>query len=49
MVKILLESGRVGFRGCQSKKGNKFAAYFFYEKDEKTSRYNWRMEFIDQK
>lgn len=47
MVKILLEHGKVGFRGCVSKKGNKFSAYFFYEKDEKTGRYRWRLEFID--
>ena len=47
MVKILLEHGKVGFRGCVSKKGNKFAAYFHYEKDEKTGRYRWRLEFID--
>ena len=47
MVKILLEHGKVGFRGCISKKGNKFSAYFFYEKDEKTGRYRWRLEFID--
>ena len=47
MVKILLEHGKVGFRGCVSKKGNKFSAYFFYDKDEKTGRYRWRLEFID--
>ena len=47
MVKILLEHGKVGFRGCVSKRGNKFSAYFYYEKDEKTKRYNWRLEFID--
>ena len=47
MVKILLEHGKVGFRGCVSKRGNKFSAYFYYEKDEKTHRYNWRLEFID--
>lgn len=47
MVKILLEHGKVGFRGCVSKKGNKFSAYFFYEKDKKTGRYRWRLEFID--
>lgn len=47
MVKILLEHGKVGFRGCVSKRGNKFSAYFYYEKDEKTGRYNWRLEFID--
>ena len=34
MVKILLEHGKVGFRGCVSKRGNKFSAYFYYEKDE---------------
>lgn len=48
MVKILLEHGKVGFRGCVSKKGNKFAAYFFYEKEEKTGRYHWRLEFIEE-
>lgn len=47
MVKILLEHGKVGFRGCVSKRGNKFSAYFYYEKDEKTKRYNWKLEFID--
>ncbi|MDO5146094.1 MAG: DNA topoisomerase [Eubacteriales bacterium] len=47
MVKILLEHGKVGFRGCVSKKGNKFSAYFFYEKEEKTGKYKWRLEFID--
>ncbi len=47
MVKILLEHGKVGFRGCVSKKGNKFAAYFFYEKDKDTGKYRWRLEFID--
>jgi len=47
MVKILLEGGRVGFHGCVSKSGNKFSAYFYYKKDEKTGRYNWSMEFID--
>ncbi len=46
MVKILLEGGRVGFHGCVSKNGNKFSAYFYYKKDEKTGRYNWSMEFI---
>ena len=47
MVKLLLQNGRVGFRGLKSKKGNKFAAYFYYGKDENTGRYNWKMEFID--
>ncbi len=47
MVKLLLKNGRVGFRGLKSKKGNKFAAYFYYCKDENTGRYNWKMEFID--
>ena len=47
MVKILLEHGKVGFRGCVSKRGNKFSAYFYYERDEKTKRYNWKLEFID--
>lgn len=47
MVKILLEHGKVGFRGCVSKKGNKFSAYFFYEKDKNTGKYRWRLEFID--
>lgn len=47
MVKILLEGGRVGFHGCVSKNGNKFSAYFYYKKDEKTGRHNWSMEFLD--
>ncbi|MCE5285312.1 MAG: type IA DNA topoisomerase [Pelosinus sp.] len=47
MIKLLLKNGRVGFRGLISKKGNKFAAYFYYKKDENTGRYNWSMEFID--
>ncbi len=49
MVKILLEHGKVGFHGCLSKKGNKFSAYFYYEKNQETGRYNWRLEFIDNK
>ncbi len=47
MVKLLLQNGRVGFRGLKSKKGTTFAAYFHYIKDENTNRYNWKMEFID--
>lgn len=46
MVKILLEHGKVGFHGCVSKKGNKFSAYFFYEKDPQTGKYKWRLEFL---
>ena len=46
MVKILLEHGKVGFHGCLSKKGNKFSAYFYYEKDPETGRYQWRLEFL---
>ncbi len=49
MVRLLLEHGRVGLRGCVSKKGNKFSAYFYYEKDEKTGRYQWRLEFVDDR
>ncbi len=47
MVKILLEHGKVGFHGCVSKKGNKFSAYFYYEKNPENGRYQWRLEFID--
>ncbi|MDO4975992.1 MAG: DNA topoisomerase [Eubacteriales bacterium] len=47
MVKILLEHGKVGFHGCVSKKGSKFSAYFYYEKNPESGRYNWRLEFID--
>jgi DNA topoisomerase-3 len=46
MVKILLEHGKVGFHGCVSKKGNKFSAYFYYEKDPATGKYKWRLEFL---
>lgn len=47
MVELLLKNGKVGFRGLKSKKGNTFAAYLRYEKDEKTGYYNWKMDFID--
>lgn len=47
LVRLLLKNGRVGFRGLKSKKGNKFAAYFYYCKDENSGRYNWKMEFLD--
>ena len=47
MVKLLLENGKVGFRGLKSKKGTTFAAYFFYVKDPESLRYNWQMKFID--
>ena len=45
MVELLLENGKVGFKGLISKKGNRFSAYFIYEKGE-DGRYHWRMEFI---
>lgn len=47
MVKLLLQNGRVGFRGLKSKKGSTFAAYFYYIKDSSSQRYNWKIEFID--
>lgn len=46
MVKLLLANGKVGFRNLKSKKGNNFAAYFIYEKDEEKGYFTWRMEFI---
>lgn len=46
MVEILLKNGKVGFRNLKSKKGNTFAAYFRYEKNEETGYFNWKMEFI---
>ncbi|MEE1037577.1 MAG: DNA topoisomerase [Eubacterium sp.] len=46
MVELLLKNGKVGFHGLVSKKGNKFSAYFIYEKDEKTGNWQWRLEFI---
>ena len=46
MVKLLLANGKVGFRNLKSKKGNIFAAYFIYEKDEEKGYFTWRMEFI---
>ena len=51
MVKILLEHGKVGLRGCVSKKGNRFTAYFYYEKDpgDAKGRYRWRLEFLDDR
>lgn len=46
MVEILLKNGKVGFRNLRSKKGNTFAAYFRYEKNEETGYLSWKMEFI---
>lgn len=46
MVEILLKNGKVGFKNLKSKKGTTFAAYLFYEKNEQTGYFNWRMEFI---
>ena len=46
MVKLLLANGKVGFRNLKSKKGNTFAAYFIYEKDEEKGYFTWKMEFI---
>lgn len=48
MVKLLLENGKVGFRGIVSKKGNKFSAYFRYVKNEEKGNYSWQMEFLDK-
>ena len=46
MVELLLKNGKVGFKNLKSKKGTIFAAYLFYEKNEQTGYFNWRMEFI---
>ena len=46
MVKLLLANRKVGFRNLKSKKGNTFAAYFIYEKDEEKGYFTWKMEFI---
>ena len=46
MIEILLKNGKVGFKNLKSKKGTTFAAYLFYEKNEETGYFNWRMEFI---
>lgn len=46
MVKTLLKNGKVLVKGLVSKKGNKFDAILFYEKNSDTGYYNWRMEFL---
>ncbi|MBE6021949.1 MAG: type IA DNA topoisomerase [Cellulosilyticum sp.] len=46
MVELLLKNGKVGFKNLKSKKGTTFAAYLFYEKNEQTGYFTWRMEFI---
>ncbi len=46
MVKLLLENGKVGFHALVSKKGNKFSAYFKYEKDIELGHYKWKMEYL---
>ena len=47
MVRLLLQNGKVGFRGLISKKGNKFSAYLRYVKDPEGDRYSWKLEFIE--
>ncbi len=49
MVEILLQNGKVGFKGCKGKNGRKFAAYFQYKKEPSTGRYGWIIEYINDK
>ncbi len=44
MVNILLQYHKVGFRNCIGRNGERYDAYFYYEKDEKTGWYRWRVE-----
>ncbi len=44
-VKALLENGSVYGSRFKSKKGNVFAATLYYEKDQETGRFRWRMSF----
>jgi len=41
----LLENGRVYGSGLKSKKGNTFAAFLSYSKNEDNEYYSWKMEF----
>jgi DNA topoisomerase-3 len=48
MIDSLCKYGKVGLRDCTAKSGNKFSAYFAYQKNPETDRYEWKMEFINQ-
>ncbi len=41
----LLENGKVYGSGLKSKKGNTFAAFLSYQKNEENDYYSWKMEF----
>ncbi len=50
MVKILLQYGKVGLKDCISKKSGKhFNAIAYYDKDPEKNRYDWRLEFINDR
>jgi len=44
-VKLLLKEGRVFGKSFVSKKGNKFAAFLSYKKNEENDYYSWQMDF----
>jgi len=47
MVQILLTHGKVGLKDCVSAKtGKHFNAIAYYEKEEKTGKYHWRLSFL---
>ncbi|SHK28227.1 DNA topoisomerase [Paramaledivibacter caminithermalis] len=45
MVKKLLSNKKVKIKGLTSKKGNKFDAILYYEKNQENNYYSWKMEF----
>ena len=50
MVKVLLEYGKVGLKDCVSKKtGKHFNCIAYYEKKEGEDRYDWRLQFLDER
>ena len=50
LVKVLLEYGKVGLKDCVSKKKKtRFDAIAYYEKNEETGRYDWRLQFINNR
>lgn len=48
MIDILLKNGRVGYNRLQLPGGKIGKGWLYYEKDEKTGRYRWRVEEISE-
>ncbi len=49
MIESICKNGKVGLRDCVSKKGSKFSAYFSYVKDLESGRYNWKIDYPNER